>query len=96
MFETLWHRLCFDAAKILARGVDPKKAQDWLRRGWTVSKEYVGNEIDLSRYSELPLKGDVPGNLPKRMPRSLPSSSRRDTEEWGFARRFTIRGRLQW
>jgi hypothetical protein len=57
--------LCFAAAKVLKDRDDPKKAQEWLRRGWNVRKELVGSNIDLSRYSVLPLKGDVPENIPE-------------------------------
>jgi hypothetical protein len=57
--------LCFEAAKALGERGDSKSTQEWLRRGWEANKEYVGAEIDLSRYPELPFKGDVPENIPE-------------------------------
>lgn len=56
--------MCFDAGKLLADENDEAATQKWLRRGWSLLSEFTGDEIDLSTYATLPLKGVVPDDVP--------------------------------
>jgi len=76
-------QMCFDAAKILSEGGEPRKAQEWLRRGWALYKECEGNDIDLGHYAELPLQGTVPKNIP--------DNDASFFAQKGSPKRFTIR-----
>ena len=54
--------LCWESAAVLTELRESELAQPLLRRAWGVMLKRYGKEELLDRYSELPLKGEVPVN----------------------------------
>ncbi len=58
-----YNSLCFEVAAELAEIGDRASAQPLLRRGWRRQLKLFGQEMDLEKYPELPLRGTVPEKI---------------------------------